>query len=244
MIPKRLKPLSIALSGVILGHTALASEGGYIGGSLGWNYMTPRLQGTLNPTGVGGNPIVDGTYFNRFYSGYEGRLFLGWDQPLEGTQFVWGGEVFGFFSNASTSQLIDTPGGTSFMNKVQQQGGGGLKAKIGWKMTEKTTLSLHLSAINSRFLVDHTITNNANAIPHSFYKNLWALAPGVGIKVNLDNRWSVGAEAYYAFYETFKTTFVDTAVGVPANWTYYAFRMNPNQLGLSIGVSYKLGELA
>ena len=174
MTSKFLKVSTLALLlSATTSQSSKLQDGLYVGISHGWNYLT------LNGAGTDGAAAVT-TNFNKYYSGFEGRLFAGYEDRYGDTKFVWGAELFGGYQNGDTGRLIN--GNNVAYTRVNQEYGFGAKFKAGWGITDATTLYLNLSAINTRFQIEHAPSGGGGAgriySGSSMGKNLWGVAPG------------------------------------------------------------------
>ncbi|MFN7662712.1 MAG: outer membrane protein [Alphaproteobacteria bacterium] len=234
MSSKLLKISALALlAGVTSGYASKLQDGMYVGVSHAFNNL--QLDGQATDTVVS----LKGKKNDRYYGGAEGRVFAGYEDRWGSSCFVWGTELFASFHNTDTGRIVDYIGGNTSYTRVNQEYSGGLKLKAGWGINDNTTWYAHVSAINTRFKIEHAPGDGGllggGYVGSNLSKNLWAIAPGLGMKVGLDKNWSLHGDAYYAFYQSFKKDLSGDGGGHT-----YTFKMNPKQLGISVGVSYKI----
>lgn len=140
-------------------------------------------------------------------------LFLGHESVFS-SDYLWGGEIFAGTQNLDVNSY------------ARQKYNFGAKIKIGRQVADKTALYAHLSGIYSVFQFPTQFSGVKN-------KGAVAIAPGVGIKVDITPRWALHGDASYALYNS---------ISSGAATTRNVIAIKPRQFGISIGASYKFCE--
>jgi hypothetical protein len=149
------------------------------------------------------------------------QIFLGYEDEV--TKTFWaGGELF---YNFTDKLEVPTGSGTS----VDAANEFGLKIKGGTPIGEKTSLYLTLRWINKEFRKHTGVLGQINR------KYVWGIAPGGEAQYKVNNRWTLHAGAYYAFYPKFDTTtYLNANAGTA--------KLKPTEYGFTFGLSYKLND--
>jgi hypothetical protein len=236
MISKFLKVSALALLlSASVSQSSKLQDGLYVGMSQGWNYITPNGHGIDSAAGA----VVAEKKMDKYYSGFEGRVFAGYEDRWGDSSFVWGTELFAGFQNGDSGRIVTrTAAAIRGYTRINQEYGCGAKLKAGLGVTDTITLYAHASIVNTRFQVEHSLGDGGAGPAYAgstHAKNLWGVAPGLGMKAALNKNWSLHGDAYYAIYQSFKKEIGGAAAG-----QQFDFKMNPKQLGISFGISYKI----
>jgi opacity protein-like surface antigen len=170
-------------------------DGFYVGAEVSYDVLVTHA--SFNRTAdltISGTPHLE-------TSGWDGGLFLGYGKYLTDI-FYLGGEVFGYWSGASTNMSINVANLGSIKGTLDANGSYGLALLPGVKINQTTLAYLKGGYVWSNIHTNGQVFNASGVATYSDPKdrnvNGWEF--GVGMETLLVDNWSLRADYTYVDY--------------------------------------------